>query len=444
MMRVAVLLLALTPSTPLASAKPPTSRDVGRLVNEATTIEEALATAKLLPFAGEETQHWETQDIHIARRRKSLTALLRRVMRWTVGGAATEARGRALAHDDFARCVQLLAEPGPPDAYAVERRDGLRLVAALAQTSDALAPVARDVAAAFRVALEELDGAPGATTGLNWAARRCASAGVPVTALDALDAAERACGLPFRIHVDAVAVPEVDELAAALPLKAETIATRTGALVLERRRTAWLAEPGIGALAYSGKLMAPEPMPDAVRTISEKLSGESGLLDAPTFDCTLCNLYPAGEDAACKFHSDPEHGSHWHLSTAVVSCGEPRRFAFRRIGAEDDDRDRHVFHLFHGDVVEMFDQCQDVYQHGVLAPEDATNQGARVSLVLKNALLLPSGKKGHGLPGSGATRSDKRKAKIKKVATAGDRRELRDERPKPKPGRRRRRAATAR
>ena len=82
----------------------------------------------------------------------------------------------------------------------------------------------------------------------------------------------------------------------------------------------------------------------------------------------------------------------------------------------------------------MFDNCQDVYQHAVLAPEDATtNQGARVSLVFKNALLLPSGKKGHGLPGSG-TRSDRKKAKIK---VAG-------ERPKPKPGRRRRRAAAAR
>ena len=66
-----------------------------------------------------------------------------------------------------------------------------------------------------------------------------------------------------------------------------------------------------------------------------------------------------------------------------------------------------------------------------VAPEDATNQGARVSLVFKNALLLPSGKKGHGLPGSG-TRSDRKKAKIR---VAGDER--------PKPGRRRRRRATA-
>ena len=48
---------------------------------------------------------------------------------------------------------------------------------------------------------------------------------------------------------------------------------------------------------------------------------------------------------------------------------------------------------------------------------------ASIARVQKRELLLPSGKKGHGLPGSG-TRSDRRKAKIK---VAGD------ERPKPKP-----------
>ena len=106
------------------------------------------------------------------------------------------------------------------------------------------------------MALDEPDGAPGATTGLHWAAKRCAAAGAPVAALDALGAAESALNLPFRVHVNAVSLPGVDELAAALPLRADTIATKSGALVLERRRTAWLAEPGIGALAYSGEVSA--------------------------------------------------------------------------------------------------------------------------------------------------------------------------------------------
>ena len=83
--------------------------------------------------------------------------------------------------------------------------------------------------------------------------------------------------------------------------------------------------------------MAPENFPDR-RRIRDSVNG---MLDAPTFDCALCNLYPAGEDAACKFHSDPEHGSHWHPVDGSGHLREPRRFAFRRIGAEDDERDRH-------------------------------------------------------------------------------------------------------
>lgn len=45
----------------------------------------------------------------------------------------------------------------------------------------------------------------------------------------------------------------------------------TGKVVKERRRTAWITQPGseIGALAYSGKLMPPSPMPEAVRGVRD-------------------------------------------------------------------------------------------------------------------------------------------------------------------------------
>ena len=41
-----------------------------------------------------------------------------------------------------------------------------------------------------------------------------------------------------------------------------------------------------------------------------------------------------GGEAACAWHRDPEHGdaidgAKWARPTFVVSCGEPRRFAFR-------------------------------------------------------------------------------------------------------------------
>jgi len=177
--------------------------------------------------------------------------------------------------------------------------------------------------------------------------------------------------------------------------------------------------------------------------------------DVQRFDCALANLYPAGEGAvrpgvgslprrasrslpplratprsqACKFHSDPEHGSYWHRDTAVVSLGEVRRFAFRRI----DGDERHTFHLFHGDVVEMRRDCQDAYQHAVLAAEGEANDGARVSLVFKKAIPHgPSGRLGHGVPGSGATRAEKRRGATKpKIAVK-------------KPGARRRQRKAAR
>ena len=95
---VLVLILA-APATPLAPAtKPPSSRDVGRLVNEAATIEEALATARLLPRAGEETQHWETQDVHVSRETEVAdgAAPARHALdgRWRRGGGATGRAGQ--------------------------------------------------------------------------------------------------------------------------------------------------------------------------------------------------------------------------------------------------------------------------------------------------------------------------------------------------------------
>ena len=213
-------------------------------------------------------------------------------------------------------------------------------------------------------------------------------------------AAEAALGLPFAVRPGLLAatLPDVGALKASLPLASERIATKGGALVLERRHTAWVAEAGVGALAYSGKLMAPKPLPEPVAVARDALA-DALYGDALRHDCALLNLYAKGEKAACKYHSDPEHGTYWHRENVVVSAGEPRRFCFRKIGRAGDD-DLHTFHLFHGDVVHMFGPCQDDYQHAVLAAEDDdTNDGDRVSIVFKKAIPAPgSGRLGHGVP----------------------------------------------
>lgn len=205
-----------------------------------------------------------------------------------------------------------------------------------------------------------------------------------------------------------------------IPFKYDTIVTRHGDSVTERRGTAWVAEEGIGALAYSGKLMPPSPMPPLVRCLMEQVESA---VEAPTenfFDCALCNYYPEG-DAACKFHTDPEHGTMWERLTAVVSVGDSRRFAFRPIPDQSawSDWDNSdvtttetgnipaVIRLFPGDIVSMWADCNDSFHHAVYpesetatSPRDASEL-RRVSLVLKRAIAYGSGRRGHGLAGAG-------------------------------------------
>ena len=260
-----------------------------------------------------------------------------------------------------------------------------------------------------------------------------------------------------------------------IPFNFDVLTTRTGEVVVERRGTAWLAEDNIGALAYSGKLMKPAEVGADVRDImremeqfcvdehrqsqqsSQTIHIESSLNESlpsstiefkwdddtssnlaytelgqflehdykqninllPTFfDCALCNHYP-DSNSACKFHTDPEHGSHWHRTTAVVSCGTSRTFAFRPIpevstwSAWDDDVGQTPMNdvnnapaslqLFPGDVVFMTGSCNDMFHHAVYSsPFDKLGiNNSRVSLVFKRALERGGGKKGHGLRGEG-------------------------------------------
>lgn len=249
-----------------------------------------------------------------------------------------------------------------------------------------------------------------------------------------------------------------------IPFNFDTLTTRTGSSVIERRGTAWLAESGIGALAYSGKLMRPLQVPEIVRDImrdveqscmekgqsqtssqsasfiefkwdsvasplceelAEYLTPEYHNNNPTFFDCALCNHYPDG-NAACKFHTDPEHGTHWHRITAVVGCGTSRIFAFRPIPdvntwSEWDDIDvstpttamkqnenvAATVQLFPGDVVFMTDSCNDVFHHAVhSSPLDGIlNSNSRVSLVFKRALYRGGGRRGHGLAGEGRRKS---------------------------------------
>jgi alkylated DNA repair dioxygenase AlkB len=208
----------------------------------------------------------------------------------------------------------------------------------------------------------------------------------------------------------------------AIPFQFDTIVTRHGTSATERRGTAWIAEPGIGALAYTGKLMEPSPIPPLVRMIMRHVEGA---IQAPMdnfFDCALCNFYPDG-DSACKFHTDPEHGKMWERLTCVVALGNPRIFAFRPIPSEttwshwdvlnnsnhqsegNDDIAPSTIRLFPGDVVLMWGRCNDMFHHAVYAtslPASSDIDLRRISLVFKRAIAHGNeGRRGHGLEGTG-------------------------------------------
>lgn len=222
----------------------------------------------------------------------------------------------------------------------------------------------------------------------------------------------------------------MDRLQREIPFLFDTITTRTGASVTERRGTAWVTEPGIGALAYSGKLMPPtSPLPPIVQSTMRLVETAT---DMPRnfFDCALCNHYPT-RDAACQFHTDPEHGTMWERASCVVAMGDSRRFAFRpipqlttwqawdirRFVSPDTSRDGKpnqqdectpaVIQLFAGDIVQMWGTCNDDFHHAVY-PGDASNNSndegecfGRISLVLKRAMVHKGNRRGHGLVGEG-------------------------------------------
>ena len=244
-----------------------------------------------------------------------------------------------------------------------------------------------------------------------------------------------------------------------IPFSFDSITTRTGKQVPERRGTAWLAEDGIGALAYSGKLMQPRPLPSLVRhamraveqrigiqsvpmgilPVSTVLGGEtasslsssSSILDsnANWFDCALCNHYPDAE-AACKFHTDPELGTFWERHTCVVAAGDSRRFAFRPIPGQThwDEWDPTasssrldneslnapaVTHLMAGDIVQMWGTCNDDFHHAVYTSNSRSTRG-RISLVMKRAMDRGGNRKGHGLQGQGRRSKRKRNASARR------------------------------
>ena len=188
-----------------------------------------------------------------------------------------------------------------------------------------------------------------------------------------------------------------------VPFRAEQLVTRDGRRVDERRETCWMADPGVGGLAYSGKVMKPTPFTPAVAKLRDWIWRRTG----QRFDCALLNLYPSG-GVACAYHTDPDLGRLWARDSVIVSVGETRRFAFREIG--DQERDAAWFRVRGGDCVWMFADCNDAYEHCVYSAEGRrTTRRGRASC--SNARWRRGRRAGGGHNAAGASKRNKSKRK---------------------------------
>ena len=192
---------------------------------------------------------------------------------------------------------------------------------------------------------------------------------------------------PFRIQpafLKDVDTLSLEELRQQVDFRVETIRTASDKLVNERRQTAWVGDDNVKPFEYSGKVMETKPMPPIVLQVRDLLYQNTG----EYYDGCLLNLYPDG-GSAMRFHIDPDQGRLWGYETVVVSVGATRKFAFREIPSHNSNpahTHQHIFTLMHGDITEMFADCQQRYQHTVKTADNKNEKAARSSLVFKKTL----------------------------------------------------------
>ena len=432
---------------------------VGTAIEKAACASELLDAASRIPAPspdGSFPAPHLAQDVHQLKRQQLASNALSRLSKLLLGSGARRERQATLCDERFLYLSQCAAEPSFARQDGVDRLLDAQSARNVARALESLASICaadaadlagrtddlealRASAACLALRAEGFAGSFGLAEAVTsrWAIRRLFGRALETPALDAL-----AAPLPFDLHPGAVVLPlegaadcvlpsmaallpslDVKTLGKAVPFEQAELLTADGRKVRERRQTAWLAEDGIGALAYSGKLMNPSPLGacDTILALRDGIERDLG----ERFDCALTNFYAKGGQAACAWHRDPEHGdvidgAKWARPTYVVSVGETRRFAFRRHRqpgqAPLSEDDRHVVHLFTGDVIAMHDNCNDAWEHSVLAGDGERNAGARISIVFKRALVGSDGKRGHTLEGQGR----RARARARQESSASD------------------------
>ena len=215
-------------------------------------------------------------------------------------------------------------------------------------------------------------------SGIKWAMDCFQSVGMTEASLsEDFQSAYDSLNLPFVVRPSAfsgIMDLTVPKLLDQVEFQVDTIKTSSNQVVPERRETAWEGDESVAPFLYSGKAMPRRPWSPIVRAVRDSLHDQTGV----RYDGCLLNHYPDGE-SGMRYHVDPDQGTLWDFSTAVVSVGATRKFAFRDFMGTKP----HVFTLLQGDCTEMFDDCQTRFQHTVKTAETPNEEAARASLVFK-------------------------------------------------------------
>ena len=421
-----------------------TKTTVGALIQDAKTVEEILHAAnESLLLLGEETLHFHFQDVHRQKNKSASVNGLKRLakMMCSSSGSYEKKKKKNNNNERIGGIVRLIKGASLDGTNKTNRKkrasdgiDALRATASLLVSlfdededededdSDTSREEMRNACdeLARRVREDAEYFSDGDRIIFDWALRViestiASSSGETTTSERRGDATITVDEFPFRYVTPNISNVlkniTVEDLRKEVPFKAEKLITRTGKRVDERRETCFVAESGIGGLAYSGKIMEPTllneatlPLVTTIRNaIVEALKNDEDYAGCDIdFDCALMNLYPDGS-SACAWHTDPEMGTVWDRDSVIVSIGETRRFAFRKLAGggdktQNDGEEEQVWvRVHHGDCILMRDDCNDNWEHCVFGKENDSNNAARISLVFKKALSRGGGrKKGHG------------------------------------------------
>jgi alkylated DNA repair dioxygenase AlkB len=190
------------------------------------------------------------------------------------------------------------------------------------------------------------------------------------------------CVIPGCIRANYLSV---DALLKQVDFRVDEIRTNSNQLVSERRHTAWQGDEGVRDFAYSSKSMPRQEWSPLVRDVRDQLYETT----FQRYDCCLLNLYPDGE-SAMRYHADPDQGTLWDYETAVVSVGATRKVAFRPskpnafpVSGAHTSNTPHAFHVLNGDLMFMFGDCQERFQHTVKKTGTKREESTRSSMVFK-------------------------------------------------------------